>query len=178
MKTLTLTIALLMSMAVVSGQAQTAQQAPVIDARSAMNVRNDVERALWVWGAENIIYSVGTAKEDFFAFCENHKGMGDYNAPLFTQHPFNRAFLYAHGFIVSGTEEKDSLRSFLREAHARGMAVDYVDGEPEWINKAGADANNVMDKLLAFNPPHSREGLAYQIAPAVTPRVRRTFAQR
>ncbi|HZV12160.1 MAG TPA: hypothetical protein VFA55_03025 [Candidatus Kapabacteria bacterium] len=153
MKTSILTVALLISLAVLNGQAQMTpeQTLPVIDAKSALNVRSDVERAMWVWNTENIVYSVGTAKQDFFAFCENHKGTGDYSAPLFTQHPYNRVFFYAHGFLVSGQEEKDSLRSFLREAHARGIAVDYLDGDPSWINTGASDANTVISDLLAFN---------------------------
>jgi endo-alpha-1,4-polygalactosaminidase (GH114 family) len=124
---------------------------------------------MWVWNTENIVYSVGTAKEDFFEFCENHKGSGDYAAPLFTQHPYNRVFFYAHGFIVSGPEEKDSLRSFLREAHARGIAVDYADGEPEWINKNAKDANTVVNDLLAFNaagtPDEQFDGVMLDVEP-------------
>ena len=142
---------------------------PAVDVRSSLNVRTDIERAMWVWTPEDIIYNVGTAKEDLFRFCDNHVGMRDAAAPEFARHPINRLFFYAHGFVVSGQEEKDSLRSFLREAHARHIAVDFLDGEPSWIAADSNEADRVMDSVLRFNalgdPEERFDGVQFDVEP-------------
>jgi len=140
-----------------------------IDNEAALNVRTDVDRAMWVWSPEEIVYDVNSAKADFFAFCTNHNGTSDADAPAFSQHPINRVFLYAHGFLVSSQDEKDVLRSFIREAHARGIAVEYLDGEAAWINKDSAAANTIISDLLAFNENGATEerfdGVQFDVEP-------------
>lgn len=124
---------------------------PMIDKQSAVGVRGDVERAMWVTNCEDIVYNVGTAKADFFAFCENPLGLLDMGASAFSRHPINHLFFSAHGFVVSGPEEKDSLRSFIREAHTRGLRVDYLDGEATWITKDAGEAHVVISSVVDYN---------------------------
>lgn len=140
-----------------------------VDFQHSLAVRNDLERAMWIWNTENVVYSVGTAKSDFFDFCANHKGVGDAAAPALTQHPIDRLFFYAQGFIVSGDEEKDSLRSFLREAHIRGIHVDYLDGEPGWLAGDAGTATKIIDAFVKFNnggtPEERFDGVLLDIEP-------------
>lgn len=154
---------------VLNARAASLPTVPTIDKQSALEVRGDVERSLWVWSSEDIVYSVGTAKQEFFNFCENPKGIDDPAAPAFAHRQINHVFLASRGFITSGPEEMDSLRAFLREAHTRGIRVDYLDGEATWVNKTAGEANQAMNSMLSFNkqglPEERFDGVLLDVQP-------------
>jgi hypothetical protein len=141
----------------------------VVDDKQALNIRGDIERSMWVTSPEDIIYSVGSAKEDLFQFCANPKGSQDPTSGPYAHRAITHLFVNAHGFVVSGQEEADSMRSFLREAHLRGIKVDFSDGEPTWVNKDGGEANLVMNAVMSFQrqgaPEERFDGVMLRVEP-------------
>lgn len=69
-------------------------------------------------------------------------------------------------------EHADNVRAFNREAHARGMGVEYLDGQAIWIcEQANAQkAINVLEDVITFNLNCDRDserydGIHYNIEP-------------
>lgn len=91
-------------------------------------------RAVWVWKATREIVLDAQARETFFDFAAQNP-------------PSTRIFLAATWAIRETTpaSERMALRSFLAEAHERGMVVDLLAGDKTWATPAGYGA---VDRLL------------------------------
>ncbi len=152
-------------------QAQTLDIA--VDMQAQLNVRTDIEQAMWVWNTLNIVYDVDNEKEKFFLFCHNHPGFRDIATSSFSQRPINRLFFDANGFLLGGSEEWRSLRSFLREAHEQGIMVDYLDGDVAWITQGNKEPIRIMDSLVKFNATGDSierfDGFQFDVEPYLLP---------
>ena len=110
------------------------------------------ERALWVWNAESV---------------ENE---GELNSffDFVLAHNVSTVFLFVSSKRFEGMEERH--RTFLRVAHAHGLKVDALNGEPDWLyakHRDGPDTfvNQVIQFNLANTPDQRFDGIHLDVEP-------------
>jgi len=99
-------------------------------------------RAMWVWDQDKkILYDWGYEREDLFDFCQSPPG-GTVNIGIIYIHITPNELLSAQSYI----------KSFITEAHNRGLKVYYLSGEPNWgqPNDNGIGTNTVK-RIVAYN---------------------------
>lgn len=128
--------------------------------REARSTRN-----LWCWTNDSITNNIGTARTDLFNFCA--APFGD------TTQAVTVLYYYGEGLIPSSDS---NLRSFLQQAHAQGLKVLYMDGDPSWdTSAAGVQiAESFVTSAIVFNEQVSDstqrfDGIEMDIEPASAP---------
>jgi hypothetical protein len=114
-------------------------------------------KALWVWKTQWL--TDGRERGFFLDFCE---ARGFYVVFLFTPKD-------------ALVEDPDTLRAFLREAHARGIAVQALNGSSVWALPEGkGEAEEFLEALVAFqrsSPPEERfDAVHLDVEPHSTPK--------
>jgi hypothetical protein len=95
-------------------------------------------RALWVWNP---------------AFLENEAKSGSFLDFVCSRH-ISTLFLFVSSKRFEGME--GGHRAFLRLAHARGLRVDAMNGEPEWLYpERQAKPATFIDQIIRFNSTHA-----------------------
>ncbi|RJP55912.1 MAG: hypothetical protein C4541_13470 [Candidatus Auribacter fodinae] len=99
-------------------------------------------RGIYVWKEGYYIATNPQNQRDFFSFCAAPKGKANNKI---------ESIIIAFPQDINGAEAP-LFRSFIAEAHSRGMEVNFVTGEPEWSfldnRQIGTDEIN---KIFTFN---------------------------
>jgi hypothetical protein len=106
-------------------------------------------RAVWIWKATRNIVLDAQAREAFFAFAARNP-------------PLTRIFLAATWAIRVETpaSERAALRSFLVQAHERGLVVDLLAGDKKWATPEGyRSVDQLLDDLARWQTSAVVEGL-------------------
>lgn len=128
------------------------------------------KRALWVWHARDIINNVGTARATLFDFCAKPHGSQDSRTVAESSQPITTLYLYAHSFVNGDSTKKANLRSFLADAHARNIEVEFLDGAADWATTGAGYAKQYIDHVINFNngttdPAKRFDGIQYDVEP-------------
>ena len=125
-----------------------------------------VNRSLFVWNTTDI-RNDPAAQDQFFRFIDAPFGASDHRIKT----------LFFDG--VRSTEFGDTgttgpLRRFLHAAHARGVRVVYLCGDPSWATpEHQADALDLLKAILEFNAAGKAgeryDGIAYDVEPYSLP---------
>jgi PKD repeat protein len=122
-------------------------------------------RYLWCWSNNSITNNIGTARTDLFNFCA--APFGD------TTQAVSVLYYYGEG-LIPGSDT--NLRSFLQQAHAQGLKVLYMDGDPSWdTSAAGVQvAESFVTSAIVFNEQVTDtterfDGIEMDIEPASSP---------
>jgi PKD repeat protein len=118
-------------------------------------------RFLWCWNNDSITNNIGTARTDLFNFCA--APFGDTTQAV--------TVLYYYGEdLIPGSNT--NLRSFLQQAHAQGLKVLYLDGDPSWVTSSGGvqTAESFVTTVITFNeqtsdPTQRFDGIQMDIEP-------------
>eukprot|EP01135_Chromosphaera_perkinsii_P009596 Nk52_evm46s1810 gene=Nk52_evmTU46s1810 len=102
----------------------TNEPSPTVAPTVVNTIPNRDMRAMWVWEILPSQLSDMEAQTAFFNFLQKPHGMQD--------HGINRVFYSVPTTSFSGTEGQ-LLRRLIQNAHARGIAVEWLDGEAEWV---------------------------------------------
>ena len=108
-----------------------------------------VARAIWVWSMSDTIVMNDTSRLDFYSFLAAPHG--NPNAAI------QAIFLSLSPAILKNHPTR--VHEFLRDAHSRGMRVDFLTGDPLWAltmnDPTGSPYNlesiQVLQQVLAFN---------------------------
>lgn len=104
----------------------------------------DNTRATWVWEEAKTIVLDTAQQDSFFLFLKSP--LGDANARI------NRVFLYGDSLDLTNAAQATALRTFLARAHAQGVQVEYLTGDPSWARTANMQsATSRVDRVIAFN---------------------------
>jgi hypothetical protein len=122
----------------------------------AMNIRSDLGYSIWVHSPEEAIFGVGGARDTLFQFAEKPTGSRSARSPI-GRSSITRFLLTARFGITSGKEEADSLGSLIREAHRRNIRVDFIDGDPSWINTNWGDGISIVRDFLRYQRESAAE---------------------
>lgn len=123
-------------------------------------------RAMWVWMSAGLLADAARQAE-LFAFSGAH-GIGTLWVQVTTG---TRGGARAGGLEVT---RRDAWQAFLAAAHARGLTVEALDGDPAYAQRAAHDvALAIADAVIAFNRESPREarfdGLHFDIEPYLLP---------
>ncbi len=125
-----------------------------------------VKRAMWVWYTKGIRTDPGT-QADFFHFIAAPKGDAS--------HAVGTLFfdgVDAPDFSDPATVK--NIRAFLTAAHAKGLRVDYLVGEPDWATPAKeSEGIATLKAMLKFNQGGAAgqryDGIQYDVEPYALP---------
>ncbi len=131
-------------------------------------------RAMWVWNYEAILENVNGAQDTLFNFCENPPGSNDPNAIEKYPQQINLLFFNCLGYIFPfNTIKRAKLKSFLENAHNRGLEVHFLSGFSAWALPGHPAGYAFIDSVLNFNnqnPPEQRfDGIHYDVEPYTLP---------
>jgi len=123
-------------------------------------------RAIWVWNTQQIRNNP-SARADFFKFLAAPFGDKDHAIKIVYFDGLNVPD-FSNPFIVA------SARSFLKDAHARGLRVEFLTGDPSWATVAGEPgAIACINAVLGFNkagsPAERYDGFQYDVEPYSLP---------
>ena len=123
-------------------------------------------RAIWVWNTQQIRNNP-EARSAFFKFLAAPFGDKD-NAIRVVYFDGLNTTDFTNPLLVAG------VRSFLKDAHARGLRVEFLTGDPTWATPAGLPtAISYVSTILAFNKAGSTgeqyDGLQYDVEPYSLP---------
>lgn len=123
-------------------------------------------RAIWVWNTLQIRNNP-SARADFFKVLAAPFGDKDHAIKIVYFDGLNVPD-FSNPYIV------DSARSFLKDAHARGLSVEFLTGDPSWATPAGEPgAIACLNAVLAFNkagaPNERYDGFQYDVEPYALP---------
>lgn len=140
-------------------------------------------RAMWIWNerptAKEILENTGAAQDELMTFIAAPHGQA--------QRAINRLFFEVRGYSNANRFEQvrqadydplteaggqAKLRAFLKRAHAKGVAVEYLDGQAIWVasdQNAGAP-KQICQQVVAFNrassdPAERFDGIHLDIEP-------------
>jgi len=118
-------------------------------------------RSMWVWGESDEAVTNLTARDELLDFCDN-----PYVYPLYGQ----VRFLWPAISIDYLTTHTADVRSFLSDAHSRGISVHFLAGDPSWIEPANRHIPlGVIGSVLTFNntglPNERFDGVQFDIEP-------------
>jgi len=123
-------------------------------------------RAIWVWNTYPIRNNAA-ARAEFFKFLAAPFGDKDHAIKIVYFDGMNTAD-FGNPLLVAG------VRSFLKDAHARGLRVEFLTGDPSWATPAGLPAAiGTINTILAFNKAGAAgeryDGFQYDVEPYSLP---------
>ncbi len=127
-------------------------------------------RAMWVWGSTSSIIEYSSTRTAFYNFCANPPGINDPNAIKDYPRPITLLFMSAHGYVVGDSAQRAKLHSFLKDAHSRGLKIEYLDGDKTWATTNISSGEKYMDYVIAFNfeakdSTERFDGIQYDVEP-------------
>ncbi len=120
-------------------------------------------RAMWVWNSENvindIINDVGDKRKTLYDFCSSPHG-----------NPENRISVLFLNCKEALYNNHSQLRNFLSDATARGITVEYLDGDPSWATYNQSIGFERLKKFIEFNatatsPEEMLQGVQFDVEP-------------
>lgn len=104
------------------------------------------DKAMWVWSTEQVLKSA-TETRDLFAACER-----DRIQRLWMQAVYDRVASPGNEPARCVLRHTAELRQFLKAAHQRGIAVEALDGFPEFaLREQHSKLLGLVDAICAFN---------------------------
>jgi hypothetical protein len=127
-------------------------------------------RSMWVWSSTSSIIEYQSTRETFFNFCSNPPGTNNPNAIENFPRSITLLFISAHGYVVGDSINRAKLHSFLKDAHSRGLKIEYLDGDKTWATTNISSGEKYMDYLIAFNSEAADsnekfDGVQYDVEP-------------
>ncbi len=116
---------------------------------SGTNAQNT--RSMWVWGSSASIIEYPSTRENFFNFCENPPGYDDPNAIEGFPHQINLVYLSANYHMSGDSVKRATLHDFLKEAHSKGIRVEYLGGDASWATSNQESGKERINSFYAFN---------------------------
>lgn len=99
-------------------------------------------RAMWIWSEAYSVVMDAAAQTEFFTFLAAPHG--DTSARI------NRVYLNGDGFDVN--KQAPQLRAFLKKAHEKGIAIEYLTGNSKWaLDGQTGSATDRCDRVEQFN---------------------------
>ncbi|KJE92113.1 hypothetical protein CAOG_03135 [Capsaspora owczarzaki ATCC 30864] len=128
--------------AIVSAVCAALFAAPTVAQASAKKLPGPGDRAMWVWGG--ITFSSQASITSFLDFVNAPHGYPGLS--------INRILLACGSKYLSGSSATQ-MRSFIQQAHARGVLVEYLDGDAQWTTSASlaSTPKNLVSQVIAFN---------------------------
>jgi hypothetical protein len=128
------------------------------------------KRAMWVWSTHDIINEVNGARQALFDFCAEPPGSNDALTVAESSQPITVLYFYCHSYVNGDSTKKARLRDFLRDAHANGIEVEFLDGASDWATTGKSYALTYMDHALNFNAGGANDderfdGIQYDVEP-------------
>eukprot|EP01137_Pigoraptor_chileana_P019114 Opistho-2@79691 len=133
------TSTILATAAVIAAVCAVASSAPV---SSLKWIPDENTRGMWVWDQRNLP-SDTAGMDAFFTFLKAPNGRTDLR--------INRLYFYAG--LSNVNTGNTALRNFLKRAHAQNVAVELLEGDPQWVTTASGvqTAIGVCNTVAAFN---------------------------
>jgi hypothetical protein len=123
-------------------------------------------RASWVWSTGNIRGDASQQAAFFQFLAAPH---GDASHAITT--------VFFDGMDIKSFQDPATvagLKQFMIAAHAKGIKVDFLCGDPSWATPAGqAEGTTLLSAILTYNhgsPPNARyDGFQYDVEPYTLP---------
>ncbi len=120
-------------------------------------------RALYMWSQSNQILENATAKREFFSFIAAPHGQESAKIKTLLMNFDNKDII---------NTDFEAVRSFIVDAHSRGLEVHYLSGDPDWAleihrNSAIDHLNRVFQYNQLVSENEHFDGIQFNIEPHV-----------
>jgi hypothetical protein len=127
-------------------------------------------RAIWIWGQTTAVIEDSASRLEFFNFCENPPGTGNINSIPGSPRSVNRVYFYAPNYVTPDSAKRVKLRAFLKEAHEKGIEIEYLDGASNWATTNQSTGRQRLKYVLEFNSEGADasekfDGIQYDVEP-------------
>lgn len=127
-------------------------------------------RSMWVWSSSSGIIENSTTRADFYKFCSNPPGYKGKNSLSNFPPQINLIYLSVHSYVNGDSLKRAKMHQFLKDAHSKGLKVEYLDGDAKWATTNQASAKTYIDNFCAFNMEaidtnEKFDGVQYDVEP-------------
>jgi hypothetical protein len=126
-------------------------------------------RGMWLWNGDSAIQNIGSSRTNLFDFTAAPHGTASVTPFTGPVHAINTIYLYAHKYVNGTATQQAQLRSFLADAHAKGLKVEFLDGATDWATTGKTYGENYLKYALAFNAAGTTaqrfDGIQFDVEP-------------